>query len=239
MYIKQDHERQLVCVRAKACLFSALRSAGDQPVLGHCPFGMLEVTWPVIVQGQLVGSVGAGMYRGEECAVKERFAYAHRRYGASLEEMHALYERSTLPRGPLQIAAESQLPLYASALSAWVTQGCVDMSSHLHTQRRFISEALAYIRTHAGEDLTVPQVARHLNISVSYLQHLFQRVRGRSVMRTITDTRLEWAQQLVNDGHLSIAEIASTCGFSDPNYFSTVFARRFGMPPSAYRRGPR
>ena len=203
---------------------------------GHCPFGMFEVTWPSTVQGKLVGAVGAGMYRGEEAVVRERFAYAQRRYGASPDEMRALYEQSSLPRGPWQIAAESQLPLYADAVAAWAMQGRLDISPPVNKTHELVAKAQQYIRIHAREEMTVPQIARELNVSESYLQHLFQRICGRSVIRTIRDTRLEWARQIISDGRLSITETARTCGFADPNYFSTVFTRRFGVPPSEFRR---
>lgn len=35
---------------------------------------------------------------------------------------------------------------------------------------------------------------------------------------------------------LPVADVAGSCGFNDPNYFSRVFARIVGIPPSEYRR---
>ena len=35
---------------------------------------------------------------------------------------------------------------------------------------------------------------------------------------------------------LPVADVACACGFNDPNYFSRVFARIMGIPPSEYRR---
>ena len=35
---------------------------------------------------------------------------------------------------------------------------------------------------------------------------------------------------------LSIGEIAFKCGFADSNYFSAVFRRERGMPPTAFRQ---
>ena len=236
LYIKQDIKRHYVCVRSKALLFEALREGGDKPLCGHCPFGMLEVTWPVMVQGKLVGAVGAGMYRGDESVVMERLSNAQRRYGLSFEEMLALYEQSAMPRGALQIAAESQLPIYADALSAWTLQGRLDLLPNTTKVHGLVAKALHYIHIHARDEMTVPRIAMELNVSESYLQHLFQRIRGRSVVRTIQDTRLDWARQIIADGRLSITETARACGFADPNYFSTVFTKRFGVPPSRYRR---
>jgi transcriptional regulator GlxA family with amidase domain len=52
------------------------------------------------------------------------------------------------------------------------------------------------------------------------------------------ETRLPRAQTLLRQKEpgLSLTEIAGQCGFCDSSYFSTVFTRRFGMPPSKMRR---
>ncbi|MFR6640189.1 MAG: helix-turn-helix domain-containing protein [Christensenellales bacterium] len=34
----------------------------------------------------------------------------------------------------------------------------------------------------------------------------------------------------------TITEIAGRCGYSDPNYFSVVFSRKFGVSPREYRK---
>ena len=35
---------------------------------------------------------------------------------------------------------------------------------------------------------------------------------------------------------LSISEVAFDCGFTDANYFSTVFSKEYGVSPSAFRK---
>ena len=46
----------------------------------------------------------------------------------------------------------------------------------------------------------------------------------------------EKKKSLILDGGRPIAEIAQLCGFQDAGYFSTVFRRNMGVPPSMYGR---
>ena len=53
----------------------------------------------------------------------------------------------------------------------------------------------------------------------------------------IRKLRIDQAKQLLAERtELSLAEIAYACGFSDYNYFITVFKKLVGVPPIAYRQ---
>jgi len=57
------------------------------------------------------------------------------------------------------------------------------------------------------------------------------------IIEHIRVLRIEHAKKLLTDHQeLSITEIADMCGFSDYNYFNTVFKRLTGMPPGKYRK---
>ena len=46
---------------------------------------------------------------------------------------------------------------------------------------------------------------------------------------------MEKAKQLLEDRNLTLAEIASQCGYKDYNYFITVFKRTAGVSPKKYQ----
>ena len=41
---------------------------------------------------------------------------------------------------------------------------------------------------------------------------------------------------LLNNTNMSIADVGAAVGYTDPQYFSGLFKKRVGMPPSAYRK---
>jgi AraC family transcriptional regulator len=43
------------------------------------------------------------------------------------------------------------------------------------------------------------------------------------------------ATRLLDEGRLSVAEIANTCGFATQSHMTTVFRRLLGVTPKAYR----
>lgn len=51
----------------------------------------------------------------------------------------------------------------------------------------------------------------------------------------VTKVRMEEAARLLRETDEKTYRIAEATGFSDPNYFSYVFKRHFGLSPSKFR----
>ena len=49
------------------------------------------------------------------------------------------------------------------------------------------------------------------------------------------DTRLQRACELLRQGTLNVSEVAYATGFASPDYFSRIFSREMGVPPSKYK----
>ncbi|MBB5265250.1 YesN/AraC family two-component response regulator [Catenibacillus scindens] len=100
----------------------------------------------------------------------------------------------------------------------------------------YIIRAREYISSHLDENLHLEDVADHLYISKAYLSELFCSCAGCSFSTYITSLRMEKAGQLLRSTALPIHDIGAACGFLSPAYFSTVFARHYGVSPRQYRR---
>jgi AraC-like DNA-binding protein len=85
---------------------------------------------------------------------------------------------------------------------------------------------------HAGARLG--DLARRLGYSTSHCSTLVRRATGERFSALRRRMQLERAIGLLCSG-TSVKEAALGAGFSDPAYFSRVFARRFGVPPSRWR----
>jgi AraC-like DNA-binding protein len=109
---------------------------------------------------------------------------------------------------------------------------------------------------HAGEFDTVTQLRRALRIAL--LSHhisgneisaqlgmsrrtLHRRLdaQGLRFQEVLDETRYEFAQQLLANTRLGIAEIGSIVGYNDPSVFTRGFIRWAGVPPSKWRIGSR
>lgn len=94
--------------------------------------------------------------------------------------------------------------------------------------------AVAVMREGLAENLTAPRIAAACRISVSGLQKLFASTTGMGAMRYYTTLRMQQARRLLQEGY-TVKETALRLGFADQNYFSTVYRRHFGVPPSKER----
>lgn len=106
-----------------------------------------------------------------------------------------------------------------------------------NSTRSFVKKAEEYVRHNYGdEDLSLDRVCEVLGVSNSYFSSVFKKETGNSFIRYLTDYRMERAsQQLIGTNEKSYI-IAKNVGYTDPNYFSYVFKRKFGVSPSKYRR---
>lgn len=101
----------------------------------------------------------------------------------------------------------------------------------------FIREVEAMIAAHfADEDFTVEKLATMLHISISQLRRKIAALGGESAGVLLRKYRLTRAREmLLEKPDASVSEIAFACGFSDPNYFSTLFGKEYGMTPRQFR----
>ena len=84
--------------------------------------------------------------------------------------------------------------------------------------------------------MAVGEIARLCHCSESHLSHVFKRRIGVNIRAMSIKSRVEQAKRRLADSGAGIVEIALDLGFADPNYFSRVFTRLTGIPPSEYRR---
>lgn len=92
-----------------------------------------------------------------------------------------------------------------------------------------------YIReNYADPTLSTHSIADHIHFSHTYLCAFFKKHAGMTVGAYITDIRMEKAKELLKDGRLKQYEIARSLGYTDANYFTTLFKKHTGVTPARY-----
>lgn len=94
----------------------------------------------------------------------------------------------------------------------------------------------AYLTNHFTDSVNAGMICRDLNIGRTRLYKLSRQLYGVGPSEHIRNLRLEKAKRLLEErSDLNIAEIGQLCGFSDYNYFISVFTRSVGLSPGKYR----
>lgn len=99
----------------------------------------------------------------------------------------------------------------------------------------YVNRAIDYINETYMKDITVADIADHLGISRTHLNHVFQDALNLSVQNFLMTFRMERAAILLTDTSDSVKEISRRVGYVDPLVFSKAFKRKFGISPKQYR----
>jgi AraC-like DNA-binding protein len=100
-----------------------------------------------------------------------------------------------------------------------------------------VNEILGYLTVNWAEhDISVDSLARRFRVHRSTLARRFQATLGTSPVDYIIGMRIQNAMSLLRQTSHSVAEIATQCGFNDPNYFARIFRKRTGYAPLKFRK---
>lgn len=105
---------------------------------------------------------------------------------------------------------------------------------------KVIRKAQEIIDDHAAEPLSVHDIAEAVGVSIRCLQEGFRRYLGTSPTRYLRQARLARAHAMLTHaqpGSVSVADVATACGFAHLGRFATEYRRRYGASPSATLRG--
>ncbi len=128
-------------------------------------------------------------------------------------------------------------------LRRWLLDRCLKLRERMGRQRNdsvwhAMEKAKRFIaQNYADSGLSVETLCSHLHLSPAYFSTLFKREVGMSFIAYVTGVRMEHAAQLLRDTDEKTYLIAEATGYTDPNYFSYVFKKQFGISPSKFRAG--
>lgn len=98
-----------------------------------------------------------------------------------------------------------------------------------------LRNAVAYLREHAFEMITIDEVADEAAISRRQFERKFREWFGRAPAEELRRLRLARVQELLVQTDLTVSEIAWRSGFGSLEYMSTRFKAVTGMTPLRYR----
>jgi AraC-like DNA-binding protein len=127
--------------------------------------------------------------------------------------------------------------IFVQVLRAWIESVPEGRGGWMGALRdRQVGAALALVHRSPERDWTNASLAEAVGMSRSRFAARFTALVGEPPITYVSRWRLETAAGLLQDGALSLAEVASRVGYQSEAAFSKAFRRRFDAPPGAYRR---
>lgn len=143
---------------------------------------------------------------------------------------------------------------YETLISFWreslaITEnGNVDMISEavlLYTLARFtpvkkesedvVSKIIALTNDRFSDSsLSISAIASELGYDAKYLSSLFKKKKGVAYTQYLRELRIKHAIFLMEEGVVSVKNVALLSGFGDALYFSKIFTKSEGVSPKAY-----
>ena len=97
-----------------------------------------------------------------------------------------------------------------------------------------IKKILSYIEENYQNKITLNDIAGHIHLCESECTRLFKRHMNTTWFAFLQEYRIERSLEFLQDDQ-PVSAVADKAGFSDPNYYSKVFAKIKGCSPREYR----
>ncbi|ACL75782.1 AraC family transcriptional regulator [Ruminiclostridium cellulolyticum] len=99
-----------------------------------------------------------------------------------------------------------------------------------------VNDILEYLSTNYMEQISLYRIAHNMYLSPVYISKIFKEETGESPINHLIRIRLTKARELLMSGNMPIKTVARSVGYEDAFYFSKLYKKYYGIPPSMEKR---
>jgi len=99
-----------------------------------------------------------------------------------------------------------------------------------------VAEAISYITKNVGRTTSVEDVLREVMVPRRTLERRFHKLVGNSIYKEIQNERIKRIERLLIETNMTVAEIAYSMGYSNPNELTRSFSSNRKMSPTFFRK---
>jgi AraC-like DNA-binding protein len=99
-----------------------------------------------------------------------------------------------------------------------------------------IAPALSKMHTDYAQKFTLEELAELCSVSKYHFCRIFKRAMNVTPVQYLTEYRVDLAEAMLKDAKKSISDVAWQCGFESPSFFTKIFQKYMGEPPSKYKK---
>jgi len=95
-----------------------------------------------------------------------------------------------------------------------------------------LSAAARILQEQLAEDHSIAELSRAVHLNEFKLKRGFKQRFGTTIFGYLRQKRMEAAREKLQQGNISIIEVANAVGYSNPSHFARAFKEAFGVNPS-------
>lgn len=108
----------------------------------------------------------------------------------------------------------------------------VNCSNESREKRNIVNTIIDYLEENYMKEVSLDKLSKNMYLSPVYISKIFKEETGDSPINHLIKIRLSKAKQLLTESNLPIKVVAQTVGYNDAYYFSKLFKKYYGVPPS-------
>jgi DNA-binding response OmpR family regulator len=122
------------------------------------------------------------------------------------------------------------------SLASTTATGIRGFAGSISNDQAIVNTTTQYLADHLSDAPSQKRLARLIGVNEKRLTNAFRALLGKTIHDYLRDQRMDRARMLLEDGALTVAEIADQLGFSSPANFASAFRRQLGCSPVAFRQ---
>jgi len=107
--------------------------------------------------------------------------------------------------------------------------------SYFPNRERF-KQLIEKIEADPAERVSVAEAAGQVGLNTYHFCKMFKKLTGRTFVEYVNGCRMMLAERLLKESSLTVTEIAAQVGCDNANYFTKLYKKYKGMPPSRGRQ---
>ncbi len=242
MLIKSNREMWVRCQDTSKLLHKKCETS-DSYFIGTCYCGCSEMVIPVKYNNKVIAAICIYGFETNAKRAAHRIHKAAKKFKIDEDKAIRLYSKSVRKHKPdfnkILLRCGILVDFFRMYYKALLNAGTVNPYTvySADTSRAYIlSNAIEFIRLNYADDIRIADICVFCQCSESYISHIFKKSMNQNINQYINQVRIDKAKELITETSYSLYKISGICGFSDPNYFSSVFKRHTGVSPSMYKK---
>ena len=214
------------CLMNDAVAFQKVKESGNVYIY-KCGCGLYEVVAPIYYYGILSGFFMMGQVSDTKSESKSDIKKNSARFFDSEENLEASMKK-------IKTINVDMIESYINIMS--ILAEFITKTNRLNP---YTEELAPLIKKHINQNfskkITLDILCQKFGCRRATLMNNFKASYSTTINSYITEVRLKNAAELLAHGKEPVKCVSSSCGFSDQNYFSKAFYKKYGCTPTKYR----